>query len=156
MELHTKSCWQYCFAGSSKKAPRIMTSFNCHVCHTFLLAKIHCYLSTLKCWHNNSLLRRPFVGPQIENPVASENTDGLMAFFITNYKPKMTTSHKDLLLAGHKDKRRVLLICHKNKWCDLWHTLVTFSYHYLNPKRPGLFGLPDTRMGDGIHPFWET
>ena len=79
------------------------------------LAEIHCYLSTLKSWHNNSLLRRPFVGPQIENPVASENTDGLMAFFITNYKPKMTTSHKDLLLAGHRDKKRVLLICHKNK-----------------------------------------
>ena len=89
------------------------------------LAEIHCYLSTLKSWHNNSLLRRPFVGPQIENPVASENTDGLMAFFITNYKPKMTTSHKDLLLAGHRDKRQVLLTCHKNKdlICDIHSSL---------------------------------
>ena len=78
------------------------------------LAEIHCYLSTLKSWHNNSLLRRPFVGPQIENPVASENTDGLMAFFISDYKPNMTNVQKQLLFDG-KRNGRVLLICHKNK-----------------------------------------
>ena len=79
------------------------------------LAEIHCYLSTLKSWHNNSLLRRPFVGPQIENPVASENTDGLMAFFISDHQQNMTAIQQQLLVDGHRDNRRVMLICHKNK-----------------------------------------
>ena len=30
--------------------------FNCHVCQTFILAEIHCYLSALKSWHHNSFL----------------------------------------------------------------------------------------------------
>ena len=61
------------------------------------------------------MTRRPFVGPQIQNPVASENNDGLMAFFISDYHPKFTESQEELLLEGHRDNRRVLLICHKNK-----------------------------------------
>ena len=31
-------------------------SVNCHGCKTFFLAEIHCYLSPLKSWHNNSFL----------------------------------------------------------------------------------------------------
>ena len=48
--------WQCCLAGSSKTAPRILIFFNCHGCQTFILAEIHCQLSTLKSWHNNLLL----------------------------------------------------------------------------------------------------
>ena len=58
------------------------------------------------------MTRRPFVGPQIQNPVASENNDGLMAFFISDYHPNMTTDQEQLLLKGSRDDRRVLLICH--------------------------------------------
>ena len=29
---------------------------NCYGCQTFILAEIHCYLSALKSWHNNSFL----------------------------------------------------------------------------------------------------
>ena len=29
---------------------------NCYGCQTFILAEIHCYLSALKNWHNNSFL----------------------------------------------------------------------------------------------------
>ena len=45
--------WQCCLAGSSKTAPKILIFFkNCHGCQTFILAEIHCYLSTLKSWLN--------------------------------------------------------------------------------------------------------
>ena len=56
------------------------------------------------------------VGPQFQNHVALKNTDGLMAFFISDsIFPSMTTIQEQLLIDGHRDKRQVLLICHKNK-----------------------------------------
>ena len=58
----------------------------------------------------------PMVGPQFQNHVALKNTDGLMAFFISDsIFPSMTTIQEQLLIDGHRDKRQVLLICHKNK-----------------------------------------
>ena len=45
-------------AGSSKMAPWILIFFNCHVCQTFILYEIYCYLSSPKSWHNNSFLDR--------------------------------------------------------------------------------------------------
>ena len=57
---------------------------------------------------------RPLVAPQFQNHVKFKNTDGLMAFFISDYHPNMTTSQEQLLIDGHRDNRRVLLICHKN------------------------------------------
>ena len=70
---------------------------------------------------------RPLVGPHFQNHVTLKNTDGLMAFFISDHQQNMTTTQQQLLVDGHRDKRRVMLICHKNKWCDLWHTLITSS-----------------------------
>ena len=117
-------------AGSSKIAPRILI-FRLPRVPTFLLAEIHCYLSALKSWHNNSLLSnvtwRPLVAPYFRNHLKLKNTDGLMAFFISDYKPNMTNVQKQLLFDG-KRNGRVLLICHKNKWCDLWLTLITSSF----------------------------
>ena len=55
---------------------------------------------------------RPLVGPQFQNHVELRNTDGLMAFFISDYHPNMTTDQEQLLLKGSRDDRRVLLICH--------------------------------------------
>ena len=55
---------------------------------------------------------RPLVGPQFQNHVELRNTDGLMAFFISDYNPNMTPIQEQLLLKGHRDNRRVLLICH--------------------------------------------
>ena len=48
--------WQCSLAGGSKAAPKILIFFYCHVCQTFILAKIHCYLSPQKSWHNNLFL----------------------------------------------------------------------------------------------------
>ena len=36
--------------------PQDFDLFNCHVCQTFNWAEIHCYLSALKSWNNNSFL----------------------------------------------------------------------------------------------------
>ena len=35
---------------------QIKDFFNCHGCQTFILFEIHCHLSPLKSWHNNSYL----------------------------------------------------------------------------------------------------
>ena len=40
--------WQCYLADTSKMAPPGFGFFNCHGCQTFILAEIHCYLSTLK------------------------------------------------------------------------------------------------------------
>ena len=58
---------------------------------------------------------RPLVGPHFQNHVALKKTDGLMAFFISDHHPNMTSIQKQLLFDGSRDKRQVLLICHKNK-----------------------------------------
>ena len=36
--------------------PQEFDVFNCHGCKRFILPEIHCYLSTLKSWRNNSFL----------------------------------------------------------------------------------------------------
>ena len=46
---------------------------------------------------------RPLVGPQFQNHVELRNTDGLMAFFISDYHPNMTIIQEQLLLKGHRD-----------------------------------------------------
>ena len=48
--------WQCFLAGSSMKAPRVLIFFNCRECQTFILDDIHCHLSALISWHNNSFL----------------------------------------------------------------------------------------------------
>ena len=55
------------------------------------------------------------VGPHFQNHVALKNTDGLMAFFISDHQQNMTAIQQQLLVDGHRDNRRVMLICHKNK-----------------------------------------
>ena len=67
------------------------------------------------------------VAPHFQSHVALKNTDGLMAFFISDHQQNMTAIQQQLLVDGHRDNRRVMLICHKNKWYDLLHTLITSS-----------------------------
>ena len=50
-----------------KRPPGVYFS-NCHGCQTFILYKIHCYLSPPKSWHNNS-----FLGSVTLNSAIQEN-----------------------------------------------------------------------------------
>ena len=52
----------------------------------------------------------PLVGPQFQNHVELRNTDGLMAFFISDYHPNMTTIQEQLLLDGYRDNSTIAKI----------------------------------------------
>jgi hypothetical protein len=61
------------------------------------------------------VLSVPLVSPHFQNHVLLKNTDGLMAFLISDYHPNMTAIQEQLIIDGHRDNRRVLLVFHKNK-----------------------------------------
>ena len=52
----------------------------------------------------------PLVGPQFQNHVELRRTDGLMAFFISDYHPNMTTIQEQLLMVGYRDNSTIAKI----------------------------------------------
>ena len=49
--------------------------FNCHGCQTFILAKIHCCISTLKSWHNDLFLSDVPYHSCLKSPFKSQVKD---------------------------------------------------------------------------------
>ena len=47
----------------------------------------------------------PLVGPHFQNNLELRNTDGLMAFFLSDYHPNMTQIQQKLLLQGYRDTK---------------------------------------------------